>query len=156
LIGGIAAVVVIILVIVLVLVTKKPANQATVAASNLPPNKTLQQFQRQIKDQLLEPEPGGFAVTGVNEVDCNMTQVWNVGNRFKCFAYDSTGNEIGAVDGTIEPSTPSHPDNANLGWTPDPGYSGNTGNTGLGNTGNTGNTGHTGLGNTGNTGTGTG
>jgi hypothetical protein len=122
-------------------------NNATTAPSDLPPQTTLTDFQSRLQSQLTEARPTGFGVSGVTSVTCNMTQPWQVGKEFKCFVYDNNNNEIGEVDGVIEPTTASGWD-ANLHWLPSPSYSGDSGSTGnsggFGNSGSTGNSGTSG------------
>lgn len=138
LIAVIAVIAVAVVAVAAVLVLNKPSNTATGSATGLPPNTTLQAFQSNLEDQLKAPEPGGFAVTGISSVVCNMPHVWDVGNTFTCFVYDKSGSEMGTVAGTVLTTQPGGVGwNANLNWKPSPSYSGNTGsgNTGSGNTG---------------------
>jgi hypothetical protein len=142
---GIAAVLLIGGVVAVVLLTTQK-NDATTAGSNLPSGTSLSSFQSSVQSQLSgSTTTGGFAISGIATVTCNMTSAWQVGNHFKCFAYNSNNSEVGEADGIVQPSTSSGW-SANLHWLPNPTYSGGTGNSGnsgtVGNSGNSGNTGN--------------
>jgi hypothetical protein len=140
-----------------ILLASSPNNTAQGSAAGLPPHVTLTAFESTLKAQMGEPRSeGGFATSGVNSVACNMPDVWAVGKKFTCFVYNSAGNQLGQIAGTVETTQPGSPFDANLDYVPTvTGTTGSTGNTGTGTTGSTGSTGSTGTtGSTGNTGVG--
>ena len=153
-IGLVAGVVVVVaaLVVGIVLVTHKTTTTATTASSGLPPSTSLSEFESDVKTQLGEAEPKGFAVAGVGSVVCNMPRVWQPGATFQCFAYSSTSPEgLGVVDVTVETTQPGDVYDDNLSWRP----AAAAGNTGSGNSGSgSSGTGTSGSGNSGNSGSG--
>jgi len=115
-------------------------NPSNPNATGLPPHTTLVSFQNQLENQLKAPQPGGYAVTGVSSVVCNMPHVWAAGNTFTCYVYDKNSNELGTVAGTVETTQPNEDWNARTDWKPDSSNNTNNTNSNAGNTNNTNNT----------------
>jgi hypothetical protein len=95
----------------------------------LPPNTTLQSFQNQLEGKLKAPQPGGFAVTGIGSVVCNMPHVWAAGNMFTCYVYDNNSNELGTVAGTVTTTQPGNVFNDDVTWKPASNSNSNNSNT---------------------------
>lgn len=66
---------------------------------------TLSSLTSSVKGQLVGSGKGNFDVSGVSKVICNPPNTWHPGDKFTCFVYNSSSNEIGTYTGTIEPDT---------------------------------------------------
>jgi hypothetical protein len=82
------------------------------------PGTSLVAFEAQMKTELGEAQPTGWAVSGVSSVTCALPQAWVPGTVFDCTAYDSDGNGLGTMVVTIQSTAPGAPwDTSNL-WQP--------------------------------------
>lgn len=91
---------------------------AVTKSSSGPGGETLTAFNSDIQHKLTSPKPSGFAVSGVSSVSCVLPNGTAPGKTFTCFAYDSSQNEVGEVDGTFLATQSGFAWNANLQWEP--------------------------------------
>jgi hypothetical protein len=83
---------------------------------------TLAQLVSSAKQRIKGPTPSGFAVTGVKLVVCNPPNTWTPGKTFICYAYVSSGLEVGELHGTVQPNVSSGAE-YNAEWLPNADYS---------------------------------
>lgn len=102
----------------------------TTAPSTVVPQTSLAAFEAQLKHKLLAPQPAGFAVSGVDTVQCSLPRAWIPGKVFNCYSYDVHGSEIGDLQITVESTQPGQAWDANLDWQPSAAYAGNSGTSG--------------------------
>jgi hypothetical protein len=71
-----------------------------------------------IENQITNSPPTGFGVSGVNSVVCNPPSTWTAGGTFTCFAYSSTGSEVGEVSVIVDPNDSNGNPQWNAQWAP--------------------------------------
>jgi carbonic anhydrase/acetyltransferase-like protein (isoleucine patch superfamily) len=66
---------------------------------------TLSELTANAKSQITGSGTGNFGAVGVDSVICNPPGSWHPGATFTCYAYDSSNQEVGEYDGTVEPDS---------------------------------------------------
>jgi hypothetical protein len=100
---------------VLLITLAVTVNGSSTSSESGPP---LSELQATVKGDLTGTGAGRFGVAGVSSVVCNPPKVWQPGNTFTCFAYDSSQSELGQLNGTIEPNSASGDYRWNAEWLP--------------------------------------
>jgi hypothetical protein len=118
---GVVAVIVLAVILGVVLLNK--SNGPASPASGIPGSGglTIAQLQSTAMNQITGPAPSGFAATGVSSVICNPPSTWAPGKTFTCYAYASSGTEVGEYLGTVEPNDSSGEQQWNAQWLPNGG-----------------------------------
>jgi len=82
------------------------------------PGPSLPDLTADARAQITGTGSDGFGVKGVSRVVCNPPSEWTPGATFTCFAYDSSDNELGEYDGTVEPDASDGTYQWNANWVP--------------------------------------
>ena len=69
--------------------------------NGLPPGTSLSSFESSTLHEIRSSATSGFDEPSAASVSCVMPHTWATGNTYKCFAFDSKGNEVGQVVGTV-------------------------------------------------------
>jgi hypothetical protein len=89
-----------------------------VAKSSTPQGPPLSELTANVQSQITGSGPDNFGVSGVSNVVCNPPSSWSSGNTFSCFAYNSSDQEVGEYDATIEPNGANGSYQWNARWLP--------------------------------------
>jgi hypothetical protein len=112
-----------VLVVILAAVIPSPDDTSSSGIASGP---SLSALTSDVKAYIVGSGPGDFDVSGVDSVVCNPPGSWQAGATFTCFAYSSTQSELGQLDGTVEPDSPSGEYRWNARWIPATSTSGMT------------------------------
>lgn len=82
----------------------------------LPNGVSLSQFESSVKGQLASTGTSGFSVSNVASVSCIMPNSWVPGRTFTCYAFKSSGSQLGTVTGTVLPTQANYSWNADIHW----------------------------------------
>jgi hypothetical protein len=69
-----------------------------------------------LESQVRSDIPASLDLTGVASVVCTPATTWTAGNTFSCFVYDSSGNGLASMTGTVLETQSGDTSNWNESW----------------------------------------